>query len=382
MWTGISSRRISACPSRRRAPSANARKQTRCLETAASKCRCRGGAGRCDAGWGARHGRTGQSSPCPGTQTSSSRSPDAACWVAGGGGGRKGCEMMERAKMAARRRLEVAGVEGCGPSAVGRGLAVTGLLVRAANLPRHGCAARRTEESHQESETSMVDFHAGRLWKMIPLPLAPLFTACGGGNSWRGHFQRHGLMGCNQRPSPRVPSSSADTFWNVETFLGASGIGHVQRCANQVQPAVHSHHVSAPWFPAGIVIVVSPGIRTTTGESTSEMPADSPDGKRPISFSHHDRRVAALPPGVYVSAGFGRPGLAFPACNIMSKAKWHHYAVLGGVLGIEGPGANGRGIAVDCRKTGWGFHPFSFLGAALRVVGVCSLTYNKCIFGL
>lgn len=81
-------------------------------------------------------------------------------------------------------------------------------------------------------------------------------------------------MGCNQLPSPRLPSSSADTFWNVETFLGASGIGHVQRCANQVQPAVHSHPVSAPWFPAGIVIVVSPGIRTTTGESTSEMPAD------------------------------------------------------------------------------------------------------------
>lgn len=195
MWTGISSRRISACPSRRRAPSAKERKQTRCLETAASKCRCRGGAGRCDAGWGARHGRTGQFSPCPGTQTSSSWSSDAACWVAGGGGGRKGCEMMERAKMAARRRLEVAGVEGCGPSAVGRGLAVTGLLVRAANRPRHGCAARSTEESHQESETSMVDFHAGRLWKMIPLPLAPLFTACGGGNSWRGHFQRHGFDG-------------------------------------------------------------------------------------------------------------------------------------------------------------------------------------------
>lgn len=205
MWTGISSRRISACPSRRRAPSAKERKQTRCLETAASKCRCRGGAGRCDAGWGARHGRTGQSSPCPGTQTSSPWSSDAACWVAGGGGGRKGCEMMERAKMAAGRRLEGAGVEGCGPSAVGRGFAVTGLLVRAANLPRHGCAARRTEESHQESETSMVDFHAGRLWKVIPLPLAPLFTACGGGNSWRGHFQRHGFDGMQSTSISKTP---------------------------------------------------------------------------------------------------------------------------------------------------------------------------------
>lgn len=139
-------------------------------------------------------------------------------------------------------------------------------------------------------------------------------------------------MGCNQLPSPRLPSSSADTFWNVETFLGASGIGHVQRCANQVQPAVHSHHVSAPWFPAGIVIVVSPGIRTTTGESASEMPADYSGWEATYQLltpRQKRRDVATLPPGVYVSDGFGRPGLAFPACNIMSQGK---------VASLRGPG--------------------------------------------
>lgn len=125
-WTGICSkvtaRRISVCPSRGK----KERNQTRCLETAASKCRCRGGAGRCDAGWGARHGRTGQSSPCPGTQTSSSLSSDAACWGAGGGGGRKGCELIDRAKIGGETSSRRGGGARCGPSAVGRGLTVTG----------------------------------------------------------------------------------------------------------------------------------------------------------------------------------------------------------------------------------------------------------------
>lgn len=55
-----------------------------------------------------------------------------------------------------------------------------------------------------------------------------------------------------------------------ELSLGASGIGHVRCCTNKVQPTAHKQYLlPAPWS----------GIRTTTGESTSEMPADFPGRK-------------------------------------------------------------------------------------------------------
>lgn len=82
------------------------------------------------------------------------------------------------------------------------------------------------------------------------------------------------LMGCNELVALLEDFTIGRHIWNVETFLGATGIGNVKRCANQVQPAVQKQHLLLR-SPARIVIVVSPGIRTT-GESTSEMPADSP----------------------------------------------------------------------------------------------------------
>lgn len=118
---------------------------------------------------------------------------------------------------------------------------------------------------------------------------------------------------------------SADTFSNVESF--PSGRAALDMC--DVAPTR-----SSPRSINNICsLLLGPASEPPRESRRPRCPPISPDGKRPISFPHH---------------GFLEMESRWPA----------------------------QTDADDCRKTEWGFHPFSFLGAALHV-----LADLECIFG-
>lgn len=118
---------------------------------------------------------------------------------------------------------------------------------------------------------------------------------------------------------------SADTFWNIESF--PSGRAALDMC--DVAPTR-----SSPRSINNICsLLLGPASEPPRESRRPRCPPISPDGKRPISFPHH---------------GFLEMESRWPA----------------------------QTDADDCRKTEWGFHPFSFLGAALHV-----LADLECIFG-
>lgn len=229
----------------------------------------------------------------------------------------EGCELIERAKMAVRRRSKRRGGKGGGWSK----------RCRQTSTPPWLCC-----QTCRDMSISMTDDLGNPISSSLccprPVGATDLVEEEAGrmmSHEQTGIFQKKKMASFEDLSSTLTQHPSADTFWNVESFpSGRAALDMCDVAPTRSSPRSINHICS---------LLLGPASEPPRESRRPRCPPISPDGKRPISFPHH---------------GFLEMESRWPA----------------------------QTDADDCRKTEWGFHLFSFLGAALHV-----LADLGCIFG-